>query len=137
MKFTHIGIALLALNATYAAANPAVHITCLQGEIASSPPPIGDPLALTYDRDKIKNLLKQEAQNYSTCLDLWTGLKIENLVDVWGAPDKITKMPNTDIIFVWRHGGSDKYCRTSIFTRNSKIKKWQWDGNTCRRASPP
>jgi hypothetical protein len=126
----------LVLVSTAAVADPGA---CLRGNVTNGPPPRGDwrTTSINDGIQAIEAQLKTESANYNDCLNQWVGLDVNELAAVWGAPVQQTKLPKGEMIYVWQQGNGEKYCRTSIFTKKSKITKWQWGGNTCRRADPP
>jgi hypothetical protein len=131
-----VGIFALAI-ATTASSQPK---SCAAGSEAPLPQAKAADLwnlSVEQARAAAQEHLRRQESNYNKCLDTWVGKDVNELASVWGAPEKIAKMPTSDLIYVWLAKVEDRECRTSIFTAKNKIVKWQWSGNACRRANPP
>lgn len=117
----------------------AAPIDCIYGKESS--PPRANVLdswntSVQDAQKEIDELIKREQNNYAKCLDVWVGKDINALIEAMGVPAQTSKLPNGNLGYVWLEQAGDRQCKTSIFTKQSKIVKWQAFGN-CRRAEPP
>ncbi len=86
---------------------------------------------------------------YEKVLQTWVGLNVNELLQSWGPPADVYKLPNGSMMYTWwfdggvvsmpigKRGGAmtmNRYCKTT-FTVNEQgvIQRWSWKGNTCKK----
>ena len=59
---------------------------------------------------------------YKEKLDTWNGKNVNQLIDVWGFPDKIIKSPTKNKVYVYKFKSSGRYPRAYIPGNTTVIK---------------
>lgn len=83
---------------------------------------------------------------YEKVLQTWKGHDVNELIQKWGPPSDVFKLPNNSVMYTWLYDGGAvaipigkiayamrRYCKTT-FTVDEQgiIQTWRWEGNACR-----
>jgi hypothetical protein len=130
--------AFLALTIFMSTPTHSQQANCITGSEAPMPRPAASELwnrTIEETREVARKHNHEQEANFAKCLDSWIGRDISDLASYLGSPEKVTKMPKAEVIYLWILNADDRECRVSAFTLNGRIKKWQASGNACRRAT--
>lgn len=86
-------------------------------------------------------------RGYEKVLQTWIGNDVNELMQEWGAPENVYKLPNGNTMYTWWFDGGavampmgnmayavSRSCKTT-FTTNAQgiIQTWRFEGNMCRQ----
>lgn len=84
---------------------------------------------------------------YEKTLQSWVGTDVNHLIEKWGPPADVFKLPNGNVMYSWFFNGGavampignmayavSRTCKTT-FTANAQgtIQTWRWEGNACEQ----
>jgi hypothetical protein len=84
---------------------------------------------------------------YQRVVETWLGDDINNLIQSWGPPSDVFRLPNNDMMYTWFFDGGTvavpignaayavrKSCKTT-FTVNSQgiVQNYRFEGNSCKQ----
>ena len=83
---------------------------------------------------------------YERVLQTWVSHDVNELIQSWGPPANVYKLPNGSVMYTWWYDGGavampignmayavNRNCKTT-FTVNERgiIQTWRYEGNACR-----
>lgn len=86
-------------------------------------------------------------KGYERVLQTWVGHDVNDLIQSWGPPADVYKLPNGSMMYTWRFDGGavampignmayavNRYCKTTFtVSEQGIIQTWRWEGNACRK----
>jgi len=86
-------------------------------------------------------------RGYEKILQSWIGHDVNELIQSWGPPANVYKLPNGSTMYTWWFDGGTvampignmayavkRYCKTTfVVNQQGIIKSWRWEGNACRK----